>query len=106
MAVLLVVVALGWAFVSNAWLALSSPGLSGEPMTSPVATIVSVRPGEVVNRDEIEEACRVADREGVLRDEAAGPEPYLGECTVTFTFVVGVVAHVQLRTRDAALCHR
>lgn len=75
-------------FLSNAWLAFSSPGKSTEPMVSAVGTIVSVGPAQVTNREEIADAIRAAEIEGVPRAEAFVPEPSLGACTVTYTFVV------------------
>ena len=87
-AALLVVAGLGWAYLSNAFLAFSSPGLSLEPMTRAVATVVSVGPPEAINTEEIEQARSEAEREGIPLDEAVLPEPSMGSCTVTFTFAV------------------
>lgn len=70
------------------WLGIAAPGRSTEPMVRTVGTIVSVGPSEVANQEDIDEALRAAEAEGVPRAEAYVPEPYFGVCTVTYSFAV------------------
>ena len=74
--------------VLNVWLGIAAPGRSTEPMVRTVGTIVSVGPSEVANQEDIDDALRAAEAEGVPRAEAYVPEPYFGVCTVTYSFPV------------------
>lgn len=92
--------------LNTALLAMSSPGLSSEPQVHARGTVVFAGPGQVYNQDEIDEARRAAEAEGLGPEEAWIPEASVGSCTVTYAFEVDGARYeaTELNPRQSAWC--
>ena len=85
---------------------LSWSGVTDGSEVSVTGAVVSVGPGRVVNEDEIAEARKGAEEEGIPLSQAAIPRRHVGTCTVTYAFDADGARYegVDLEPRQASWC--